>query len=97
MFCLFANEALLHCVHQMPFRPMLQNDGFPLLCKISQHKDIVHCSSPVPDNMSFEILNETAHWISPYYGAAVKWSQKWPTLENYFSMDFDHRVPKFCT
>ena len=31
------------------------------------------------------------------YGAAVKWGQKWPTLENYFSMDFDQGVPKFCT
>ena len=29
------------------------------------------------------------------YGAAVKLDQKWPTLTNNFSMDFDHRVPKF--
>ena len=28
-------------------------------------------------------------------GAAVKLDQKWPTLTNNFSMDFDHRVPKF--
>ena len=30
-----------------------------------------------------------------HYGAAVKLDQKWPTLTNNFSMDFDHRVPKF--
>ena len=35
--------------------------------------------------------------ISLHYGAAVKWGQKWPTLKNYFSMDFDQRVSKFCT
>ena len=34
---------------------------------------------------------------SMHYGAAVKWGQKWPTLTNYFSMDFDHRVPKIGT
>ena len=31
-----------------------------------------------------------------HYGAAVKWSQKCPTLTNYFSMDFDQGVPKYC-
>ena len=29
------------------------------------------------------------------FGAAVKWGQKKPTLTNYFSMYFDHRVPIF--
>ena len=32
-----------------------------------------------------------------HYGAAVKWSQNWSTLTDCFSMDFDHRGPKFCT
>ena len=32
-----------------------------------------------------------------HYGAAVKWSQKCPTLTNYFSMAFDQGVPKYCT
>ena len=32
-----------------------------------------------------------------HYGAAVKWSQKCPSLTNYFSMDFDQGVPKYCT
>ena len=35
--------------------------------------------------------------ISLHYGAAVKWGQKWTTLKNYFSMDSDQRVSKFCT
>ena len=37
------------------------------------------------------------HFQPLHYGATVKLEQKWPTLTNCFSMDFAHRVPKFCT
>ena len=35
--------------------------------------------------------------VAMHYGAAVKWSQKSPTLTNYFSVDADPKIPKFCT
>ena len=46
-------------------------------------------------HLTFHILH-SAH-VPMHYGAAVKLGQKWPTLTNYFSMDFDHRVPKIDT
>ena len=43
----------------------------------------------------FELKTVNTFSLSMHYGAAVKLDQKWPTLTNNFSMDFDHRVPKF--
>ena len=31
-----------------------------------------------------------------HYGAAVKWGKKKPTLTNYFSVDVDPKIQKFC-
>ena len=59
---LFENEAFLHCMHQTSFRSMLHSDGFPMLCRISQCKDILHRLSPLQTTWAFIIeWNSSLH------------------------------------
>ena len=52
---------------------------------------------PVLPRQSSLLRKIISRWKSLHYGEVEKWGEKYPTLTNYFAVNFDPKFPKFCT